>query len=75
MNFALLGYLLILPSNVNHSVHILREANLERDEGEIVTYGVEDSHAIRDRARERIAKARAAWEYVIIIGLPSDTYT
>lgn len=43
---------------------------------EIVTYGVEDSHAIRDRARERIAEARATPEYVIIIGrLPSDTYT
>lgn len=38
----------------------------------MVTYGVEDSHAIRDRARERIAEARAAPEYVIIIGrLPS----
>lgn len=45
-------------------------------DGEIVTYGVEDSHAIRDRAREWIAEARAAPEYVIIIGrLPSDTYT
>lgn len=47
-----------------------------KGDGEIVTYGVEDSHAIRDRAREWIAEARAAPEYVIIIGrLPSDTYT
>lgn len=44
----------------------------------MVTYGVGDSHAIRDRTRERIAEARAAPEYVIIIeslGLPSDTNT
>lgn len=37
---------------------------------------VHDSHGIRDRTRERTAKARAVPEHVIIIGklgLPSDT--
>lgn len=63
---------MILPSSQSLRTHF---KGGEFRMGEIVTYGVEDSHAIRDRARERIAKARAAREYVIIIGLPSDIYT
>lgn len=66
----------LLASITSYIFYGKQTQNWIMGKGEIVTYGVEDSHAIQDRARERIAEARAASEYVIIIGrLPSDTYT